>query len=319
MRLTDAVSSYVDRRRSAGSPFVSGEITLRSLCKHCGNLDLDGLTAERIRMFLNGRECSPVTRVSKFSAIKCFVEYYSVRGQMPALLLQKPPKPARTSLPFIYTRTQVRLLLETSDTCQARASQLSGKTFYLILLLLYMTAGTLDEVLTLRWSCVDLTKRQLRLGTSHSRGQRAVPIGNDLRGVLVRHRAASSKVQKEDLVLRSADGRPINRTNLCERFQRLRSLAGLTKNATGRTPRLQDLRYTFAVHRLTSWIEGGESLNELLPALSAYMGYTSLTKAEQFLAYAPGRFRNDLKKLSPATNRKHWRDDAELMTALSRL
>ena len=71
-------------------------------------------------------------------------------------------------------------------------------------------------------------------------------------------------------------------------------MSGLSAASSGRPPRLQDFRYTFAVHRLKTWIETGANLSEMLPALSTYMGYASLLKAEEFLAYAPQRFRDDL-------------------------
>jgi hypothetical protein len=68
---------------------------------------------------------------------------------------------------------------------------------------------------------------------------------------------------------------------------------------------------------LNHWIKQRADLNELLPALSTYMGYASLTKAEQFLAYAPERFREDLRKLSPASGRRHRRDNPELLRSLT--
>ena len=84
-------------------------------------------------------------------------------------------------------------------------------------------------------------------------------------------------------------------------------------------PRMQDLRPTFAVHRLTSWIKQGVDMNRMLPALSAYMGYSGLVAAEKFLALTPERFRRQLRILSPENGRKHWRNDCELMTFLAKL
>ena len=80
MRLADAVSKYVEARRLGGSPFVSSEITLRSFCKYCGDIDVSEVTAERVSLFSNNLKCDPVTRRSKFSAVKCFVDYYCARG-----------------------------------------------------------------------------------------------------------------------------------------------------------------------------------------------------------------------------------------------
>ena len=318
MRLTEAVNVYVDQRRSAGSPFISGEVTLRSLSEYCGDIWLEELTEERVSQFLDKPGCSPVTRLSKFSAVKCFVEHFSVRDQMPALLLIKPAKPDEIVPPFIYTHAQVRSLLDGTGVCQSRAKDLCGQTFRMILLMLYATGGTIDEVLSLRWSDIDLRKKQVNIGESAFRDQRLLPIGGDLRQVLSGYRT-NCRPKQDTLVFCSVDGRPISRHNLCARFRRLQRVVGLDRKAGERRPRLQDFRYTFAVHRLSSWIQTGAGLNEMLPALSAYMGYASLTTAQQFLAYVPDRFHKDLQKLSPKKGRTHWRADAALIADLSRL
>jgi hypothetical protein len=49
------------------------------------------------------------------------------------------------------------------------------------------------------------------------------------------------------------------------------------------------------------------------------MGYTSLTKADQYLAYVPERFADDLRKLSPMKHCGHWRDMPDLMCYLRSL
>jgi integrase/recombinase XerD len=99
----------------------------------------------------------------------------------------------------------------------------------------------------------------------------------------------------------------------------LHSTVGVKNSAGGGAPRLQDFRYTFAVHRVRSWLQAGDDLNELLPSLSAYMGYASLTKSEEFLAYAPERFHENLLKLSPRKARLRWTDDSGLIAFLSSL
>jgi ribosomal protein S16 len=53
-------------------------------------------------------------------------------------------------------------------------------------------------------------------------------------------------------------------------------------------PRLCDLRVTFAVHRITSWIKNGADLNQMLPALAAYMGQVGLGHTDKYLALTPG-------------------------------
>jgi hypothetical protein len=82
---------------------------------------------------------------------------------------------------------------------------------------------------------------------------------------------------------------------------------------------MQDLRPTFAVHRITSWMRTRADLNRLLPALAVYMGYANLSATQNYLSLTPERFRKVLNKLNPIRRKGHWRDDKELMQFLSAL
>jgi integrase/recombinase XerD len=82
---------------------------------------------------------------------------------------------------------------------------------------------------------------------------------------------------------------------------------------------MRDLRSTFAVHRITSWIKEGADLNRMLPALAAYMGNVSLASTEKYLSLTPERFRKELQKLSPQRGNGHWRDNPALIKFLTAL
>lgn len=104
-------------------------------------------------------------------------------------------------------------------------------------------------------------------------------------------------------------------------FRKLRRLAGIQRyDGAIYQPRMYDLRATFAVHRLTSWLRQGADLNRLIPALSAYIGQCGLGSTERYLKLTPERFRNQLVKLSPEhPRRKRWREDRDLMRFVDRL
>jgi len=52
---------------------------------------------------------------------------------------------------------------------------------------------------------------------------------------------------------------------------------------TGRTPRVHDLRHSFAVHRVADWYAAGRDVNALLPALSTYLGHVSVENTRLYL------------------------------------
>jgi integrase/recombinase XerD len=319
VKLIDAVALYVARRRSEGAPFISTEVVLRSLCKFCGAIELRDLTAGRIQEFLELPRCAAITRLTKFSAVKCFVEHYSVRKQLVVLPLQKPPSPNAKRGPYIYTQAQLRILFDAARTHSCRNDSLNGDTLRIVLLLLYAMGASLQEVLSLRRSGLDLDAQRISL-SCRPLNRRLLPLGTDLCEELREYLRGDRRADPHrDLLFSCKDGRRIKRSNLWYHFVKLHKCAGLAKTAAGDGPRLQDLRFTFAVHRLSGCIQKGESLTDLIPALSSYMGYTSLTKAEQYLAYVPERFADDLCKLSPMKQRGHWRDVPGLMYFLRSL
>jgi integrase len=58
--------------------------------------------------------------------------------------------------------------------------------------------------------------------------------------------------------------------------------AGIRTGA-GRSPRVHDLRFTFAVHALRRWYRAGIDVQARLPALCTYMGHSSLRSTQHYL------------------------------------
>src|SRR5271170_5477425 len=272
MKLALAVEKYVFRRRSDGSPFVSSEVNLKALCRWCEHIELSSLAPERVAEFINSPRCTAVTRVSKFSSIKCFVDYWSLRGQMPALDLDKPAKPQSVPGPFIYTRGQVKALLHATERCQSRAIKLDSRTVRMMMLTLYATGCSVDEVFNLRRSDVSFTNKRICFKNSHVPQGRCIPIGRELRSALAAYLSAKEKLKSGDESLfLDRGGEAIRKGNFYERFRLFNAIAGVSKRSDGRGPRLQDLRFSFAVHRIAQCIRRADELNQLLPALSTYM------------------------------------------------
>ena len=317
MTLDEAVRDYLIYRRSEGSQGAGAESILRALCRQLGEQELKDIHVNQISTFINDPQTLSVTRVSKFSVVRCFFDHYAIRQYIPFIPLEKPPRTIVPRFPLIYTRSQIRYLLQATRKCKVRSEGLDGTTFRMILLVLYATGMTVREVLTLRQSGIDLQGRKLRLEGTFSRPARDLAIGSDLRAELKVYKdKLKRKGDRGMLFFHKLEGQPIRQANLRERFDWLCRTAAIGVSPQGHLPRLTDLRYTFAVHRITSWLRQGVNLNSLLPALSTYMGYSSLTRAEQFLTYVPERFKNDLRKLSSARGLKHWRNQPELMEFL---
>jgi hypothetical protein len=57
------------------------------------------------------------------------------------------------------------------------------------------------------------------------------------------------------------------------------------RTAKGRRPRVHDLRFTFAVNALLRWYRTGIDVQARLPALSIYMGHSSVVSTQYYLTF----------------------------------
>jgi integrase len=67
-------------------------------------------------------------------------------------------------------------------------------------------------------------------------------------------------------------------------LRKLFPTAGI-RNRAGRSPRVHDLRFTFAVHALLRWYRAGVDVQARLPALSTYMGHASIQSTQYYLTF----------------------------------
>jgi integrase/recombinase XerD len=198
---------------------------------------------------------------------------------------------------------------------------LHPQTLRILIVTLYTTGALAGEILYLAGKDVDLQRGFTTIRTTRFNRSRKLPIGKDLLGALKRYAAwkKRTKLNTEPFFPR-ADGSQIIRRTLNGIFQRLRSRAHIIRHdGAVYQPRMHDLRATFAVHRITSWIRNKADLNRMLPALSVYMGQVGLSSTERYLYMTPERFRKDLNRLSPMKAKRHWRDDTALLEFLTRL
>jgi site-specific recombinase XerD len=259
----------------------------------------------------------------KFNLLRHFFDYWAARGLLQASPMPKnrPPVP-QTFVPYIYQKTEIRGLLSKTRTSQKlRTCGIDARTLRMAVLFLYATGVLVGEAVRLSIDDVSLEAGFIAIRGGRFNRERRIPIGQDLRARLRRYMQwrKRRKAQAKNLFTYK-NGHPIRDRVLAASFQRLRRLAGIRRHDDALyQPRMHDLRYTFAVHRLASWLKQGADLNRLLPALAAYMGQVGLGSTERYLTLTPERFRKQLSKLSPTGRRKRWRDDAGLMKFLDEL
>lgn len=322
MKIMLAVTVYVEQKRVNGIAFDKAKSNLLSFCKQVGDRTLEAVTTHDILTYLDGPLTSTVTWRGKHSLLRHFFEYWDARG-FGALPLMPPSRPLvrQTFTPYIYTRAEIRALLKATAPCQAqKACAIDAQTLRALIIVLYGTGALVGQVIALQRKDVDFRRSLITFRSGRFNRTRSIPIGKDLWAVLRKHLGNKRAKAGPDLVFASKTGGVISPVTLIHLFRRLRVIAGVQRSdGAVYQPRMHDLRATFAVHRITSWVKNGADLNRMLPALSTYMGNMGLSASERYLLLTPERFRKELVKLSAARGRKRWRDDPALMQFLRSL
>jgi integrase/recombinase XerD len=323
MRLQQGIHLYVDEKQAIGFGFSNGSRNLNAFYRSVGDIALDTIRAEQIVRFLDSSQTSDVTWVRKYNLLRAFFLYWLARDRMRSLPMPPPRRPAkRTFFPYIYSRAEVRHLLRTTRVSQVNPScSISPETFRTLLLFLYGTGTQISEALRLSQKDFNFARKLVVIRNNRLEPSREIPLGVDLHQALKSYSKPNHRQNSRDQsFFLDKESKPLNVATLLESFQRLRHCAGITRNdGIALAPRMQDLRYTFGVHRLTAWYKHGANLNRMIPALSVYMGYLNLSSAARFLYFTPERFRTQLDKLSPRKKSTHWRDDPALMKFLAAL
>ena len=324
MKLHEGIEVYIEARQSEGAPWSKGAQNLRSLYRHVGDLSLDRIRISQIAPFLDSPRTSDATWYNKYCVLRQFFCYWKARNEIYSLPLPPPRRfPVQTFVPYVYSRTELRrLLVATRITQQGPNFVIGARTLRTLILFLYGTGAGLSEAVQLERRDVDFRKRRITFRSSLSRRTREIPIGPDLYDILLKyHRMHHPKeTLSSPQFFLTKDGAQIKASTASKTFQKVRKNAGIVRcDGAQYQPRMQDLRNTFAVHRLTAWFKHGADLGRMIPALSSEMGQHDLAAAERYLRLTPERFRAQLNKLSPQRGKKRWRDDAALMKFLDSL
>jgi integrase/recombinase XerD len=302
MKLSTAVDIYVQTKRDQGLHYAYTAAILDRFVRHVRNKHLNLIKEAHTSSFIsNGNTSSDNTWISRYRLVRAFLEYWRLRGQMKTLPL--PPRRReipRTFLPYIYTRDELRRILRATPRTRryTRVTSVDSFTLRTFLRFLYGTGILLNEALALQCSDVDLKKDLLtlrRIGKS-----RCIPMGRDVHNLLRDYLYSPVRRRQHNARLfLNVGGEPIGYKALWYQFRRMCRCAGVARRDGRYQPRMCDLRFTFVVHRLTSWYKQGTDVERMLIPLSEYLGETGLDSMEKYLGLTPERFRRQLHYLSP--------------------
>jgi integrase/recombinase XerD len=291
MKAAETIEHYIQHRRSTGMKFISQATSLHSFARFAGNLSLNDIDAEMVRVFLFARGVSAQTSNDRCSTLKGLYRFAMARNLAAACPL--PVRMSRVTVrltPYVYTEAELQRLSQAVG--HLRPGRLQAHTLQTLMLALYGAGLRIGEALRLVMSDVDLVNRVLNVRLSKFYKDRLVPIGSGLAPVLERYAATRRYLghsEDNDAPFFLADtGDPLSIQLAEQVFSRLRRIAEVHRQDGGRfQPRLHDLRHSFAVHRLIGWYKTGADVNLMLPKLSTYLGHLQMSHTQKYLTMTP--------------------------------
>jgi integrase/recombinase XerD len=197
--------------------------------------------------------------------------------------VSQPPRP-----PHIFSEKEIVLLLNATAELRPRSTvPLHAETYRLAVVLLYTAGLRRGELVRLTLSDYDPIERTLLIRASKFHKSRLVALSSDaaheMEVYLVARRRLAHHTDSPLLVCSWRGLRARSGAGLGLGLRRLFQKAGIC-TATGRAPRVHDLRHTHAVHALLRWYRAGADVQTKLPALAASMGHVSVVSTAYYLA-----------------------------------
>jgi integrase len=296
--LTTAVAQFVKYRRALGRKYCSEERELRLLvhfAEEQGIDRLDQLTAVSLETFLASR---PRPRPRSFNhllgVLGCLLDWAVSQHLLAVSPLQVRRRRVTTArLPFIFDVVQARRLLAAAAALpdNSRARQ-RGPTYRVIFALCYGLGLRAGEACGLHLGDVDTDRSLLVVRGGKFGKSRLVPHGPRIAELLdtqVERRLAAAPASDAKAPLFTFDGRRcVHPGTASQTFHALVRTLGLTIPDGVSSPRLHDLRHSFAVGCLLRWYRQGLDPASHLQQLSTFMGHVDPTSTAVYLSITPG-------------------------------
>jgi integrase len=292
------VDDYLAERRRLGFQLHSLDTLLADFAKfvaarhHHGPLTVE-LMVDWVRMAKGGLG-TPETWYRRMATLRRFIRYlqqFEPQTQMPdeSIFGSEPGRVA----PHIYHEKEIVELLAAARKLGPRGS-LRPATFEALLGLIASTGLRVSEAIHLRDADVDLKRGMLTVRESKFAKSRQLPLHPSTVRALARYQR-----QRMRHVATATDtpffigsrgrrlGQPLGERQVHRVFNWLRDSIGLVNRGAHATPRLHDLRHTFAVRRLILWHSQGTDIDQMMLALSTYLGHTKISHTYWYLSAVP--------------------------------
>jgi len=284
--LADSFQAWVKLRRASGYVYTTQARLLRAFDRYVAQLlDVPPLRQQHVSKYMATLDhLSPRARDNVVAVIWPALAHARRGG---AAIQPLPARPARTTRhwrerePRILTSSETGSLLRAARRLPPE-NGLRSASMATLIGLLYATGIRIGEALALDVGDIDQKDRILTVRAGKFGKSRALPIRESTLEALRRyldHPARDVGTSSSAPLFVSSVRRRLADPTAYDGFRAACRDSGIAKP----WPRRHDLRHTFAVGRVAAWYAEGADVNARLPALSTYLGHTSVENTRRYL------------------------------------
>jgi integrase/recombinase XerD len=288
-RLEQALADYLQLRRSLGHKLADPGRVLPGFVAFLDSRGLATVTVAAAVEWATTPPTGPRSSVGsrRMTAVRGYARYHvgldSATEVPPRGLL---PQPTRWQPPFIYTPSDIELIM---DRAAGFTPRLRSATYVTLIGLLAATGLRIGEAINLDRTDIDWATGVLLIRESKFGKSRLVPVTATTLQALADYAKLRDQIQQR----RRPPSFFVSRSRqrlcygvVCQTFRRLVDDSGVGAGAP-RPPRLHDLRHAFTVQTLLGWYRSGVDVQAKIPALSTYLGHREPGSTYWYLSAVP--------------------------------
>jgi integrase len=293
--LREALTQYVAVRRALGTQLREPAVTLGHFVDFLEREGADFITLDlALRWATAPQGVQRATWARRLIGVRRFAAWLRAtdpRTEVPPSRLLDGRRPRHQA--HIFTDQETAQLMAAASRLSSPKG-LRAHTYATLIGLLATTGLRPGEALALHREDVDLERGILSVRHTKFGKSRFVPVHESTRAALVRYatrRDACGVRDPRDPFLVSERTRRLPASTARRTFARLSCAVGLramtAPRRSGRGPRLQDFRHTFATRTLVAWYRAGVDVARELPTLSTYLGHVDVAHTYWYISAVP--------------------------------
>jgi integrase/recombinase XerD len=290
--LGQALADYLRVRRALGFKLDRAEHLLTQYVAYLGDHNVEIPTIEDALAWATlPADANSRWWAHRLSMVRPFAAYLHARDPrvqlVPPALLRSGP---RQTIPYLYAPADIAALVKAAATLPR---PLGAATYQTLIGLLAVTGMRVGEAIRLDRDDLDLDANHgglLGVRDSKFGKSRLLPLHPTTVAALQAYLQIRDRLlptPPSPALLISTVGTRLRYNSVWRTFHRLLGQAHLTARFPSCTPRIHDLRHSFAVATLLDWYARGDDVQALLPRLSTYLGHTDPKHTYWYLHAAP--------------------------------